>query len=567
VFVVFEGIDGSGKTTLSNAVVRALRERGRTVKHLRAEGKFASSVTEAIRALGRDSKNLDLVPRAEFLLYVAREVQLMEEALAPALPTHDVVVADRFLYTAEVLARSGRGLGAAFTVPVLEAAGKGFEPDLVLLVDVDPGLARARRRVSKILERDKKPPSRKGLTGVGLQQRIRRGYVELARSDPERWVVVDNDDALRDTTARVVALIESALTTSPRAAAASFHADHAVRASKRETAPLTSPKDALTAFVDWLTPRVATEPASAAYFLAGLSGPSVESLRLALARVVPEAVLVGIRGLTDEPSWELRFSLRTAHPAFAAMSLGSSLGADPRAAALRQELFEAAPREVVASLGALSDASAWNLRERLLSEDSDAVVAHLGTLDDPRAWELRDAYVERHRRHFDSSYTAAQTLARSVTGLEGDRAFELRRLAQTAAPIAALKSLAGLGSPESWAWRDRYLARAPKAVMSTLVRVKDDRAWQMRLAVAAECKEALDGISGMADEPAWELREKYADVWPSTVVKSLGPLADEPRGEVLVRRLLGSHPMNLSLLKHAAAIALGAHRFSLDDEE
>jgi dTMP kinase len=143
----------------------------------------------------------------------------------------------------------------------------------------------------------------------------------------------------------------------------------------------------------------------------------------------------------------------------------------------------------------------------------------------------------------------------------------MRQLARTAAPIAALKSLAGLGSEQSWVWRERYLVRAPKAVMATLVRVKDSRAWGMRLAVASECKEALDGISGMSDPAAWDLREKYADVWPSTVVKSLGPLADEPRGEDLVRRLLGSHSTNLSLLKHAAGIALGAHRFSLDDEE
>jgi dTMP kinase len=250
-----------------------------------------------------------------------------------------------------------------------------------------------------------------------------------------------------------------------------------------------------------------------------------------------------------------------------ALSLGSSHGADPRAAALREELFEVAPRHVVGSLGAQGDDAAWNLRERQWARDPEGVVAHLGTLDDPRAWEMRDAYTALHRHHLDAHYVAAMTLARSVTGLDGDRAFEVRKLARTSAPIAALKSLAGLGSDHSWDWRERYLIRAPKAVMSTLVRVKDARAWRMRLAVAAECKEALDGISGMSDPAAWDLREKYADVWPSTVVKSLGPLADGSRGEDLVRRLLGSHSASLSLLKHAAGIALGAHRFSLDDEE
>ena len=73
------------------------------MKHLRSEGKFASQVAESIRALGRDQRNLDLVPEAEFLLYVARDVQQMVEALRPALGNHDVVIADRFFYTAEVL--------------------------------------------------------------------------------------------------------------------------------------------------------------------------------------------------------------------------------------------------------------------------------------------------------------------------------------------------------------------------------------------------------------------------------------------------------------------------------
>jgi dTMP kinase len=67
-FVVFEGIDGSGKTTLSNCVSQALSERGIRVNHVRAGGKFGSPIVEALRALTRDSKNLGLLPEVEFLL-------------------------------------------------------------------------------------------------------------------------------------------------------------------------------------------------------------------------------------------------------------------------------------------------------------------------------------------------------------------------------------------------------------------------------------------------------------------------------------------------------------------
>ena len=72
--------------------------------------------------------------------------------------------------------------------------------------------------------------------------------------------------------------------------------------------------------------------------------------------------------------------------------------------------------------------------------------------------------------------------------------------------------------------------------------------------------EALDSIAGLGDPEAWELRDSYADLWPSTVVKTLGPLADSERGRSLLMRQLERHGGDISLLKHAASIALGNHR-------
>jgi hypothetical protein len=90
----------------------------------------------------------------------------------------------------------------------------------------------------------------------------------------------------------------------------------------------------------------------------------------------------------------------------------------------------------------------------------------------------------------------------------------------------------------------------------------------MRATVAADCKEALDGLQGVDVAPAWSLRDSYADVWPSTVLKSLGSVADGERGRRLLTRQLQMHPGNVSLLKHAAVIALGLHRsVSLHDSE
>ncbi len=175
--IVFEGIDGSGKTTLSNAVAAALRAQGLAVAHVREGGNFASAVTQGIREFGRDAKNVALSPHAELFVYLAREIQLLDEATAPALAANDVVIADRFFYTAELLATAGRGLTPAEVEPVVAAAKRGVEPDLVVLVDVDPHVARARRKVSKVGKYDPRPPSRKGLAGVGLQFRLLDGYI------------------------------------------------------------------------------------------------------------------------------------------------------------------------------------------------------------------------------------------------------------------------------------------------------------------------------------------------------------------------------------------------------
>ena len=238
-FVVFEGIDGSGKTTVSNRVADRLREAGLKVCHLRADGKFASAVSEGIRGFGRDARNLDMVPQAEFLLYVARDVQLIEQVLRPALAVNDVVISDRFLYTPEVLGRTARNLGADFTAPILRAAAGGLTPDLAVLVDVDPVLARARRKAFKLSVLDKRPPARKGLAGAGLQHRLRRGYIELAEASPRLWAVVDNEDVLEDTVARVTALITEARRDGTPAALERFRAASSARsrAAARERRP------------------------------------------------------------------------------------------------------------------------------------------------------------------------------------------------------------------------------------------------------------------------------------------------------------------------------------------
>lgn len=563
-FVVFEGIDGSGKTTLSNRVAQTLRQDGLKIEHVREGGKFASFVTQSIREFGRDARNMALTPIAELLLYVAREVQLFEEAIAPALGKADAVIADRFLYTAEVLARDGRGLSQSEVEPVVHAASSVVFPDLVILVDVDPHVARARRRVSKIITPDPRPSSRKGLAGVGMQHRLRDGYLRLAQGDPGRWIVVENTQADLDRLAAM--LIEVIRTAAIQGATAAITRYRELKESVRPTVPppansVRSVADALDAFLAWVDRRSITEPALGAYFLSGLWGPGVDERRRRLAGPAPEVIAYGLRSLGDPVSWELRHALKQRAPGYVARSLSQLVGDSKEAWALRTELATVVPADVATTLDTRDDDASWRLREQLYELAPDEVVGSLKGIGTPRSWALRDRWLSQHGGELAfSDVMKARFLCDSISGLDDERSWVVRKACREAAPTKAITSLTGVLSERAWKWRERYLERAPKAVLRTIADLDDPRAWDMREKVARRCKEALDSMIGLDSPRAWRLREDCADVWPSTVVKSLGPLGLTSKGNDLAVRQLLRHPGQLSLLKHAATLALVERR-------
>jgi dTMP kinase len=454
-----------------------------------------------------------------------------------------------------VLGRHGRHLPAEFVAPVLKAAARELEPELVVLIDVDPALARARRKSAKLAADDQRPPSRKGLAGVGLQHRLRRGYLEMAASDPQRWVVIDNEDRLEDVVARVTQLIDDARNGNQAAAIKRFRAPAATLASPARPAPA-DPAQALQAFLARVDARAEGEPRVAAHLLGGLYGAAVDQRRRTLAASVPEAMLAGLEGLSDEVSWNLRDQLAGRHPRQVAASL-NGLPAGERASAMRLVLERDAPAEVALSLTRIDDDPSFAQRQRLFEQRPDAVMASLAELQGDRPWGLRQRWLDQFAAQVAVRFTAAQVSVRSVYALDDERAWQMRKQARETAPVIVLASLVGLTSERAWRWRQDALARAPKIVMATIWGMTDARAWALRRAVIADCKEALDSLYGLDDAQAWELREAHCDRWPSTVVKSLGPLGTTARGRTLVDRQLAHHPNNLSLLKHAAAVALG----------
>ncbi len=559
-FIVFEGIDGSGKTTISNRVAKRLRAEGVHVTHVREGGEFALPVVTRIREFGKDSRNLDLAPLAEVLLYVSRDAQLLTEAIGPALERGDVVFADRYLYSYEVMGADGRGLPREQVRAVLDAVAGGVWPDLVVLCDVDVHIARARRRVGKLAKNahgkvdTTRSSSRKGLAGVGLQHHMRSGYLKVAGRERDRWLVLDNtyedlDSVVDRVTAAVLQLYKGR---KAKQVIASAEVDTQVEAVVVGTLS-SKPEVAAESFYEFVAARAEKEPEVAAQFLSGLDDSRAYAWRDKLLEQAPAVIAAGLRGLDDARAWELRDRLLSAAPYWIARSLhGRELDA-ARAHVMRLKLIDDQPRGVIASLNGDHSLEAWAIRRRLGRQFPLETLASTRYSDESEAWELREQ-ISREAGAFEDPQRAT-ALAHSLRGLDTARAWELRRALFAAAPTGVLGSLAGVFCDRSWRWRERWAARAAKIVMRTFDGSEDERAWVLRGDHVRRIKEAVDSMIGLDSDVAWEFRERAADLWPSTVLKSLVPLARTARGAAMAERLIERNPTNLSVLKHACRVA------------
>jgi len=570
-FVVFEGIDGSGKTAVSNRVAKRLRAAGTAVEHVREEGEFASSLVRRLREFGKDARNLALEPAAEMCFYLAREAQVLAELTRPALARGGTVFADRYLYSVEVLSQVGRGLPAEPVRAAIEAVAGGVWPDLVVLLDVDPNIARARRRVSKIEARGAgraaSSGGRKGLSGVGLQRRMREGYLALAAREPDRWLVIDNgaaDAELDRTVEKIVTAIQArqkgglkskTAGSAPGSGTGSGSGTGVESGSGSGSGAATGAGTLTERFFAHVEARAVREPGVAAYFIAGLGHPLATEWRDKLKDPSPHVVAYGLRGLGDDEAWRLREELEPVAGMLVARSIDGIDVEGERADATRVRLAEAFPEAVLATLDGNDGAIAWALRERLEARDLVAVVSSLKRIGSERAWELRRRLIRQMGGETAlADPRVAEPLVGSLRGLGGAEAWELRRRCAEAAPVAALESLTELTDEEAWGWRTRWLERAPRPVLRSLLRLDDPRAWAMRRQVGAFVKEALDSMTGMDGREAWALRDELVERWPSTAVKSLGPLYAGKRGRALADRALALRADDISLLKHLTAL-------------
>lgn len=181
-FITLEGPEGSGKTSHLPDLADFLREDGWNVLTTREPG--GTAIGDQVRQVLMRTDNTAMNPRAETLLFLAARAQLVNEVIRPALAAGSVVISDR--YGDSTLAYQGYGHGNDLDTirQMLAFATSGLVPDLTVLLDVDPAVGLRRKKTVGEW-------NRMDAYELEFHQRVRAGYLELARLEPQRWVILD----------------------------------------------------------------------------------------------------------------------------------------------------------------------------------------------------------------------------------------------------------------------------------------------------------------------------------------------------------------------------------------
>ncbi|WP_027364321.1 dTMP kinase [Desulfotruncus alcoholivorax] len=198
-FIVFEGIDGAGKTTQIDLVAKNLKEQGLQVLCTREPG--GTRIGEMLRKFLLDPANGDINPRTEAFLYAADRSQHVTEVILPALEEGKIVICDRYLYSTIAYQGWGRGIDTGFLTSLNGLASDGLVPDRVILldIDVDTGLQRAL---------GERLPDRLEIEKNAFFQRVRQGYLEQAKLHPEIFRVIQAGADKMEVNRRVLAALD-----------------------------------------------------------------------------------------------------------------------------------------------------------------------------------------------------------------------------------------------------------------------------------------------------------------------------------------------------------------------
>ena len=194
-FITFEGCEGVGKSRQIRLVEEYLQKNNIDYYLTREPG--GTPVSEQIRSVILDGKNVDMTDECEALLYASARVQLLKEVVGPKLEAGQMVLCDRYIDSSLAYQGYARGLGVEFVEKINDYAIANFMPDVTVFLDLSPEQAFLRKGgVDK--------GDRVELSGMEFHKKVYEGYKSLAQKYPERFVVIDASGEKEQTHAKVI---------------------------------------------------------------------------------------------------------------------------------------------------------------------------------------------------------------------------------------------------------------------------------------------------------------------------------------------------------------------------
>jgi dTMP kinase len=192
-FITLEGIEGCGKTTQIKHLSAFFKDRGQPCVVTREPG--GTDIGREIRSILLNPSSKGIVPKAELLLYMADRAQHIERLVKSSLADNKVVLCDRYFDATVVYQGYARGLDTGFICELHRLILEDFKPDITLLLDLEPriGLARAWQELNSGNRSGRE--SRFEEETLSFHEKVRAGYLELARQEPERFRIIDASKA------------------------------------------------------------------------------------------------------------------------------------------------------------------------------------------------------------------------------------------------------------------------------------------------------------------------------------------------------------------------------------
>ena len=204
--ISFEGPEGAGKSSILEAILPLLEEKG--IPYITTREPGGVDIAEKIRQVILDPDHTSMDAKTELLLYIASRRQHLVERVLPALAAGKVVLMDRFIDSSVAYQGYGRGLSVEDIEWLNQFVTDGLKPDLTLYfdLDVEEGLARIARNQEREV-------NRLDLEGLELHYKVRKGYLALAEKEPERIVKIDASQSFETVLADVLTILEKRLGT------------------------------------------------------------------------------------------------------------------------------------------------------------------------------------------------------------------------------------------------------------------------------------------------------------------------------------------------------------------